>query len=121
MTSDVTWGTIWWGLVYAKRCWQQAWLTAGHSLGGALANLCAFDIAAAIKEAGATGERRSPSQCLVTPLGHPGLATPPSALSTMHWCRKAGLSSMTRCLLVMLAFVLAHNTTAVAQEWARPF
>lgn len=24
MTSDVTWGTIWWGLVYAKRCWQQA-------------------------------------------------------------------------------------------------
>ena len=29
---------------------------AGHSLGGALANLCAFDIAAAIKEAGATAE-----------------------------------------------------------------
>ena len=29
---------------------------AGHSLGGALANLCAFDIAAAIKEAGATDE-----------------------------------------------------------------
>lgn len=27
---------------------------AGHSLGGALANLCAFDIAWAIKEAGAT-------------------------------------------------------------------
>ena len=31
-------------------------MPAGHSLGGALANLCAFDIAAAIKEAGATAE-----------------------------------------------------------------
>ena len=30
--------------------------SAGHSLGGALANLCAFDIASAIKEAGATCE-----------------------------------------------------------------
>lgn len=30
--------------------------SAGHSLGGALANLCAFDIAAAIKESGATAE-----------------------------------------------------------------
>ncbi|DBA98954.1 TPA: hypothetical protein ACH3X1_014695 [Trebouxia sp. C0004] len=31
-------------------------LVTGHSLGGALANLCAFDIAAAIKEAGASAE-----------------------------------------------------------------
>ena len=29
---------------------------AGHSLGGALATLCAFDIAAAVKEAGAVAE-----------------------------------------------------------------
>ncbi len=107
-------------MLYAEQCWQQACLTAGHSLGGALANLCAFDIAAAIKEAGASGERGEPIAVSCYTFGAPragntAFRSEYNALVPESWAViNDQVSACHAC------FVLAHNTTAVAQEWATP-
>lgn len=44
---------------------------AGHSLGGALATLCAFDIASAIKEAGALADDGTPIDVCCYTFGAP--------------------------------------------------
>lgn len=95
-------------------------MTAGHSLGGALANVCAFDIAAAVKEAGATGERGEAITVSCSTIGAPrtgntAFCSKYNALVPESWAViNDQVSACQAC------YVLAHNIHAVAQEWATP-